>query len=69
MEDRIVRIVNMPVSIKGLTTKDSNGDYNIYINANISSNEQKIAYDHENDHINKGHFYSALSVEEKEKEI
>ncbi len=35
---------------------DGNGDYNIYINADIGYDEQLKAYIHEIKHINKKHF-------------
>lgn len=68
MNDIIVRVWNAPTTVKGVTTLDGNGDYNIYINANISSEEQVKAYFHEMQHIKKNHF-ELPSAHEAERDI
>lgn len=69
MDAIIIRIIDLPYGVKGMTAKDENDDYNIYINARYSPDIQAIAYRHEIDHILKGHFYDDRSVREKEEEI
>ena len=36
MEEVYVRLVRLPSTIYGVTVKDENGDYNVYINSNLS---------------------------------
>lgn len=63
-----VNIIDMPVVIKGFTRLCEYDFYSIYINAKYSLDEQKRILKHELNHINKGHFYSDLSVSECETE-
>ena len=69
MDEKIIRVIDLPYGVKAMTVKDEEGDYNIYINARYSHDTQLIAYGHENDHIEKGHFYSDRPVKELEEEI
>lgn len=65
--DYFVRIIPFPVnSIGGLVTPNDDGTYSIYINANVDSNRQRKAYQHEVKHIVNGDFYSGKSIEEIE---
>lgn len=68
MDAVIIRKIDMPVGIKGLTVLDENGDYNIYINDKLSHDQQGVAFRHEVEHIKRGHFYSyedLLALEEQ----
>ncbi|MBQ0165352.1 MAG: hypothetical protein KBS75_09190 [Bacteroidales bacterium] len=71
MDAVIIRILEngLPLSVKGTTVKDENGDYNIYINGRISEEARVKALRHELQHIQKGHFYDERPVKELEKEI
>ena len=51
MEDIIVRTINLPLLIKGVTIPCNDGTYNIYINAAYSYDEQKEILNHELKHI------------------
>jgi len=62
----IIRVIDMPVTVRGITVKDSNDDYNIFLNARLSMEMRVIAFRHEVDHIRSGHFYDYRSVAEKE---
>ena len=68
MDTIIIRLIDMPEAIHGVTRKDANGDYNIYINARISVDARVDAYWHEIEHIRRGHFYDDRPVGEKEVE-
>ena len=57
MDCVIIRLVDLQLPIKGVTVKDDEGDYNIYINARLSEDERVDAYWHEIEHIRLGHFY------------
>lgn len=56
MDDIIIRLVSFPSKIQGVTRLDDDGDYNIYINSNLSRETQYKAYLHEIDHIREQHF-------------
>ena len=66
MEDVIVRLIDLPVP--GVTVLDSDGNYNVYINARLSYEERKKTLAHELRHISKDHFYDDKSVADCEKE-
>lgn len=68
MDAVLIRKVDfLPLSIKGMTVLDTNGDYNIYLNAKLAYDQQARAFRHELEHIRQGHFYSASDVELLEK--
>lgn len=69
MDAVIPRIIDLPVTIKGMTVKDSEGDYNIYLNARLGAEDRVKAFRHELEHIKNGDFYSDLPVSEKELNI
>ena len=69
MDSVIIRIIDLPIGVDGMTVKDSNDDYNVYLNARLSGDQQVIAFRHELDHIKNGDFYSDESVAEKESRI
>lgn len=68
MDAIIIRLVDLPDTIHAVTRKDSEGDYNIYINARLSADLRVRAYWHEIEHIRRGHFYDERPVSEKEVE-
>lgn len=47
MIDYIIRYIDLPYTIKGVTVLDSDGFYNVYINSHLSWEEQKKAVKHE----------------------
>lgn len=65
----IVRVIDLPFGVDGMTVKDENDDFNVYINARLSKEMQDISYAHELDHIARGHFYSADDVRTMESVI
>lgn len=64
--DYIIRYVDLPITVKGVTALDDNGFYNIHINARLSIEEQKRTIAHEIKHIARGDFFSCDSLEEVE---
>ena len=62
-DDVIVRYINLPVSVRGIITVDEEGNYNVYINAKLSSDRQRIALEHELTHVNRGDFDSFDDIE------
>lgn len=68
MNDIIVRVTDLPCSVRGMTSPDANGDYNIYLNARLNFETQQKTYNHELKHIKMNHFESFKSVAECERE-
>lgn len=68
MDSVIIRVLDLPMTIRGATVKDANGDYNVYINARLSDDGRAAAFRHEIEHIKQGHFYSEDPVEVLERE-
>ena len=66
MDEVIIRLIDMDVP--GVTVLDSDGNYNVYINARLSFEQRKDVLRHELKHIGKEHFYKDMSVIECEKE-
>lgn len=58
MGDIFIRGLKLPLTVKGATVLDENGDYNVYINILLSVEIQKKATKHELKHIKKEHFYN-----------
>ena len=69
MDCIIIRIIDMPEAVRGVTVKDAEGDYNIYLNARLADEARVKAYWHEMDHIRRGHFYQERTVAEMEEEV
>lgn len=67
MDQVIIRKIALPIKIKGITVKDAEGDYNIYLNELLSTDVQAKAFRHEVEHIKKGHFYTDEGIAEIEK--
>ena len=62
MDKKIVRFVNLPTKVRAYTIRDEECDFNIYINARISNDQQLAAYDHEIKHIKNGDFNKEMPV-------
>ena len=63
----IVRLVDLPISVKGVTIPHSDGTYNIYINAKYDKSAQNKCLRHELRHIENFDFenFDNISVIEK----
>ncbi len=53
----IIRKIDLPIGVDGITVLDENGDYNVYLNDKLSYDAQAEAFRHEVEHIKQGHFY------------
>lgn len=62
-EEYIVRLIELPYKVNGLTVCDENGFYNIYINSRLSLELQNKAYKHELSHIAEDDFYNDKPIE------
>ena len=54
--DTFIRYIKLPISVRGFTIPDENGNYNIYINKNLSQKMQQNTYFHEITHIENNDF-------------
>lgn len=68
MNNVLIRELNFPIEIEGATVPDANGDYNIFINANLSPEKKKETLEHELRHIQCNHHHRCTSVAEDEAE-
>lgn len=68
MENEILRLAPLPSRVNAVTVVDANGDFNIYVNASLSVEARRAAYDHELEHIRREHFFTDKPVEECESE-
>ncbi|MBO7178757.1 MAG: hypothetical protein J6V78_00310 [Clostridia bacterium] len=53
-----IREMKMPLTIRAFTVPDANGDYNIYINNDLSDEAKKKSFEHEKMHIENNDFSS-----------
>ena len=60
MEDVIVRVVDLPDVVGGVTVIDENGDYNIYLNARRADLAREFR--HEMRHIRRDDFHNGLPL-------
>lgn len=54
-----IREMKMPLTIRAFTIPDENGDYNIYINNNLSDEAKQKSLKHEKNHIDNNDFSSS----------
>lgn len=64
--DYIVRLVDLPGTIYGCTRLGADGFANIYINAKLSPEARKKAFQHEIRHIERDDFYNNKPIQEIE---
>ena len=57
-----IREMKMPLTIRAFTIPDANGDFNIYINKDLSDSAKKKALEHEKAHISRNDFQKENSV-------
>ena len=60
--DIFIRGIALPLTVKGVTVLDNDGNFNVYINILLSYETQLNATNHEIKHIKKDHFYDSGSV-------
>ena len=53
-----IREMKMPLTIRAFTVPDANGDYNIYINNDLSEEAKEKSLNHEKKHIEENDFGS-----------
>lgn len=64
-----IREIELPMKIRGYTSPDVDGNYNVYINRDLDDHVKKKALNHELSHIEKGHcFCEEMSTYDIEKD-
>ena len=63
MIDCTVRIIDLPVTVRGLVSEDETGWPNVYINARLSREMQREALRHELEHIADDDLYNTRPIE------
>ena len=66
MENIIVRFIDL--TVPGVTVTDCDGNFNVYINARLSAEQQRTVYEHELNHIKFDHFFDNKPVAENERQ-
>ena len=61
-ETIIIRLVDMPCAAKGYIAPDEDGNYNVYINARLSHEEQLDVLLHEIVHATRGDCFADSPV-------
>ena len=71
MKEIIIRLMPLPPHVRAFTMPDEQGDYNVYVNAVLSGEQQRRSLQHELRHIRRDDFYkrdsSAREIEEENK--
>ena len=60
--------VSLPMTVKGVTVPDPNGDYTVFINDQLCPETQEEIASHELAHIREGHFSDTCTVTEAERD-
>jgi len=66
MGENYVRIIDLPSTIHGVTVRDEDGNYNIYINSSLCEDARRRAIEHELKHIERGDFDSLSDISDLE---
>lgn len=65
-----IREIELPMKIRGYTSPDMDGNYNVYINRDLDDHVKKKTLNHELSHIEKGHcFCEEMSAYDIEKDV
>ena len=71
MKEIIIRLMPLPMHVRAFTMPDEQGDYNVYVNAMLSPEQQRRSLQHELGHIRRDDFYkrdkTARELEEENK--
>lgn len=62
-------LLEMPLSVRGFTREDANGEYTIVINALLNDEARAKTLEHELSHIKRNDFAKESKATEIEKEI
>ncbi len=65
-EPYVVRYIELPCTLPGVTVRSADGCCNVYINARLSQEQQKRALEHEMIHVLREDFDNGRPLEEVE---
>jgi len=69
VDDIFIHELRLPMTVHAATVPDSNGDYTIIVNSDLSTRAKRKAAEHELVHIKKEHFYQdCLDIADEENE-
>ena len=68
MQDVYIKIIELPLKVKGVTIPNSDGYFCVFINSKLSKEEQQLAINHESMHIKLNHFYNNKPIFVNEQE-
>ena len=63
MNEVATRLIDLPTTIRAYTVLDTEGNYNVYVNARLNNEARRKAYEHEIDHIKEDDFSRQESVD------
>lgn len=66
MNNVLIREIELPATVEGVTVKDTEGNYNIYINSLLSPEKKQETLEHELRHIQCDHHYTDTAVADDE---
>ena len=66
MNNIYYRNIDAPLTVRGFTIEDADGDYNVYINSLLSDEAAQKTREHELRHIKNGDFQKDISAHEIE---
>lgn len=69
MEDVIIRCINLPIGVNGFVRKDSDDNYNVYINAKLPMSVQQSVLRHEIEHIERGDYWNDIEITDVESAV
>lgn len=64
-QERPARLVDLPTSVRGFCYHDNDGEAYVVLNARLTREQNRITYDHEQDHIDRGELYEPTYTEYK----
>ncbi len=68
MNNIYIRKISLPPNVRGVTIKDKDDNYNVYVNTNLCPKTLEATIAHEICHINRNHFYDDQTAMQNELE-
>lgn len=66
--DHFVRVIDLPLSVRGVTVPNDDGTFSVYINALYDTDIQRQTLEHELEHLARDHFYKQAPIARQEAE-
>lgn len=63
MDERPARLMNLPTSVKGICFHDNDGEAYVILNARLTREQNRMTYDHEQEHIDRGDLWDPNYIE------